>query len=275
LSRGKDEKGEVMYVIQSGKVKITRESPSGSLILCVLENGEIFGEMALFDRLPRCATAVASGDARVLSVDKKKLFPTISRDPTLLLKILETMSQRIRKLDDEITKLKKHQSAVAPICASVEQTCRTILTEARNIISADSGSIMLLDDREEYISVKAAFGQEVDPKVKLRVGEGIAGNVLKTGRAELLDNVSMDSRYLPGKLKIGSMICVPIGCEGHNFGVINMSSGTKTFFTSQSLKLLRTIATYAAIAIQNEANFFYLKNATDELLRNAMNIDVA
>jgi CRP-like cAMP-binding protein len=266
--------GEVMYVIQAGRVRIKKDGPSGEITLGTLESGEIFGEMALFDRMPRSATAVASGDARILTVDRKKLFPTISKDPTLLFKILETMSQRIRGLNDEIAKLKKYQSNLAPVSANIEQTCHTILSEAQNIITAEGGSIMLLDDKEEHLSVKAAFGPEAEVKVRLGVGEGIAGHVLKTGKAELIDNASADPRYLQGTAKIRSLLCVPIGREGHNFGVINMSTTSGKPFSPHDLKLLQTIAIYAAIAIQNEVNFFYLKNATDELLRNALRVEV-
>ena len=59
------DKGEGMYVIQAGKVKITKQTTSGEVTLSVLEDGDIFGEMALFDKLPRSATATASGEARV------------------------------------------------------------------------------------------------------------------------------------------------------------------------------------------------------------------
>ncbi|MEJ2695815.1 MAG: cyclic nucleotide-binding domain-containing protein [Candidatus Sulfobium sp.] len=263
------EKGEVMYVVQSGKVRITRESTSGELTLGVLQGGAIFGEMALFDKLPRSATAVASGDARVLSVDRKKLFPTISKDPTLLFKILETMSQRIRGLDDEIGKLKKQRSDVVAVCANIEQMGHRILEGARNIIDADSGSLMLLDEKEEYLSVKAAFGPESDTKIRLKIGEGIAGKVLKTGLAELVNNASDDPRFLPGAKKVTSMLCVPIGCEGRNFGVINMSTAAQKSFSANDLKLLCTLAVYASMAIESELNFFNLKNATDDLLRHA------
>ena len=101
------DKGEGMYVIQAGKVKITKQTTSGEVTLSVLEDGDIFGEMALFDKLPRSATATASGEARVLSVDKTKLFTLISRDPTTTFKIIETMSSRIRKLSAEISQYKK------------------------------------------------------------------------------------------------------------------------------------------------------------------------
>jgi len=92
--------GDVMYVVQSGKVKITKQAGTGTLVLATLQSGDMFGEMALFDKLPRSATATALGDARVLGIDRKKLFLSISHDPTLVFKMLETMSARIRKLDD-------------------------------------------------------------------------------------------------------------------------------------------------------------------------------
>lgn len=101
------EQGDRMYVIQSGKVKITKKSASGDLSIATLESGEIFGEMAIFDRLPRSATAMALGDASILGIDKNKLFQTIDRDPTFAFRIIESMSRRIRRLDEEFSKLRK------------------------------------------------------------------------------------------------------------------------------------------------------------------------
>ena len=99
---GEGDKGEIMYVVQSGKVKITKLTHAGELTLATLQGGDIFGEMALFDKLPRSATATALGNARVLGIDKKKLFRSISHDPTMMFKMLETMSARIRKLNDKL-----------------------------------------------------------------------------------------------------------------------------------------------------------------------------
>lgn len=262
------EKGELMYVIQSGRVRITRGGPSGELTLGILGSGEIFGEMALFDKLPRSATAVAEGETRILSVDKKKLFSAIGRDPTLLFKILETMSQRIRRLDDEVEKLRKSSSQLSLVGVNIEETCNMLLEEARSVIAADSGSVLLLVQDERHLSTKASFGPRAEVRMRLKTGEGIESEVLKTGKAELINNVQTDPRFLPGATKITSLLCVPIRCEGHSFGVITMSNISEELFTPNDLKFLRTLAIYASIAIQNEENFSRLKNATDELLRN-------
>lgn len=268
------ETGHVMYVIQSGKVKITKKTPSEDIPLAILESGEIFGEMALFDRLPRSATATALGNARVLHIDKKKLFSTISRDPTLVFNVIETMSQRIRRLDEELTKVKKKKIDILHLSIDVDELCNLILEEARNVIASDNGSIMLFDGDRKLLSIKAAFGAESEPKTKLTIGKGIAGDVLKTGRAELVNNVTMDPRFIPGAMNVKSVLCVPLRYKGHNFGVINMSNSSKKLFTIDHLKLLHSLATYASFAIQNAKNFSNLKIATDEVIMHATMLDM-
>ena len=101
------EEGRSMYVVQSGKVNVVKKITDGELVLKTLETGDIFGEMALFDHLPRSATVRAEGEAVVLSIDKKGFFAKASKDPTLAFNILEGMSKRIRELDNEVARLKK------------------------------------------------------------------------------------------------------------------------------------------------------------------------
>jgi CRP-like cAMP-binding protein len=263
------ETGNVMYVIQSGKIMITKKTESGEVPIATLDHGEIVGEMALFDHLPRSATAVAEGEARVLSVDKKKLFSSISRDPTLVFKLLESMSRRIRKLDEELTKLKKNSTEVHHHCVDIDEACDFILEEAKNLIKPENGSVMLLDDEGEFLTIRSAFGSEADNKMKFKVGEGIAGDVLKSGRAELLNNVSTDGRFVSGTTRITSMLCVPLKCRNAIFGVINMSNSSERLFTLDDLKMLHSLATYASIAIHSSKSFSNLKTVAEEVLRHA------
>jgi CRP-like cAMP-binding protein len=243
--------GDALYVIQSGKVIITKRAASGELVIATLRSGEIFGEMALFDRLPRSATVRASGNARILKIDKKKLFSAIGRDPTLVFKVLESMSQRTRKLDEELIKLKKSNVDISHFFVDLDETCALILERARDIVSADNGSIMLFDDEGKSLAIRAAFGAEWDPKMRFVAGEGIAGDVLSTGRAELINNVSTDLRFKPGTASIKSMLCVPLAGKSNNLGVINMSKSSENLFTLDDLNSLRSVAIYASVAIEN------------------------
>jgi len=266
--------GDAMYVIQSGKINITKKAASGELVIATLQSGEIFGDMALFDKLPRSATARASGNAKILTIDKKKLFSTISRDPTLVFKLLESMSQRIRKLDQELMTLKKSNIDIMHFFIDVDEACNLILEEARNNVPADNGSIMLFDEEGKSLAIKAAFGTEWNPKMRFAVGEGIAGDVLSTGKAELINNVSIDSRFKSGAAHIKSMLCVPLKWRSNNFGVINMSKSSEKLFTLDDLKLLHSVAIYASVAIENAQNFSKFKSVTDKILRHATLLDM-
>ena len=88
-----------MYVVQSGKVKIVKSDEDKEIILAVLNEGDIFGEMSLFDASPRSATVKAIGEARVLAIEHEGLLKRITTDPTLAFRIIKQMSHRIRNLN--------------------------------------------------------------------------------------------------------------------------------------------------------------------------------
>jgi CRP-like cAMP-binding protein len=269
------EKGDLMYVIQSGKVKISKNSSSGDIAMATLQRGDIFGEMALFDKLPRSASAVAEGDTRVLSIDKKKLFSTIWKDPTVVLKVIETMSSTIRRLSKDFAELKKKKQNMLCGTMDLEETCSFILEEARdNVLAAENGSIMLLENGQNQLQIKAAFGEQAQEKLNLAVGEGVAGDVIGTGKAELVNEVLTDSRYKIGSLEIGSLMCVPFKYQGKCFGVLNLSSRRGNRFNLDNLKLLNSFSRYAAIALKNVLCMSDLKHATEEVLKHASILDV-
>jgi len=88
-----------LFIIQSGKVKIFKGSRGKETALALLEEGDIFGEMSLFDASPRSATAMAVGETRVLAIDHEGLLKRIKMDPTLAFRIIRQMSQRIKNLN--------------------------------------------------------------------------------------------------------------------------------------------------------------------------------
>jgi len=102
------ESGNCMYVVQGGRVEVLQDSrKGGEQHLAFLEAGDFFGEMAVFEKEIRSATVRAAGEARVLCVDKKALLTRIREDPLLAVNLLKTMSQRIRHLNEEISRHKK------------------------------------------------------------------------------------------------------------------------------------------------------------------------
>ena len=98
--------GDCMYVIQEGQVEVISENNGEEVRLAIRGAGEFFGEMAIFERTVRSATVRALGQARILTIDKKKFLRRIQEDPTLAFRIVEIMSSRIRELSEEVSQLK-------------------------------------------------------------------------------------------------------------------------------------------------------------------------
>ncbi|NEQ42569.1 MAG: GAF domain-containing protein [Leptolyngbya sp. SIOISBB] len=126
-----------------------------------------------------------------------------------------------------------------------------ILQEAREIIETTNGSVMLVNDATQSLDVISAFGHESFPKLSLKIGEGIAGHVVTTGKAEIINNVQADQRYVPSAHTLRSLMCVPLKGQEKTLGVINISNHESVQYTAADLKLLGVLASQAAIAIEN------------------------
>ena len=97
---------ENMFVIQEGTVEVVVERDGHEVFLRTLGKGEFLGEMGIFGHVARSATARARGEARLLSVDRKNFLRRVHEDPSLAFRVVETMSQRIRELTDEVARLR-------------------------------------------------------------------------------------------------------------------------------------------------------------------------
>jgi CRP-like cAMP-binding protein len=107
------ESGTSMFVVQSGRCEVFRERSGRDERVGTLEVGDVFGEMAIFDRERRSATVRARGPSRVLTVDRRAFLRRVQEDPSLALDILRALSQRVRRLSDEVTQLRT-EAAVGP-----------------------------------------------------------------------------------------------------------------------------------------------------------------
>ena len=259
------EEGKNMYIVQSGKVKVSRNLPHGVLPLTTLKPGDVFGEMALFDHKVRSATVEAVGEAVVLGIDKKRFFAKASKDPTLVFNILERLSNRVRTLNDTLSRLKESRNDMLGSFSDIDEICRQILKEARSSIKADNGSVMLLDKNIKALSISAAFGSKADLKAELKEGKGIAGNVLTTGNIELVNNISADPRFIPGQIEFENLLCAPIKGKDGVVGVVNLSRNYGNPFNSDEAKMLKAISGYASIAIENTKLFSEIGDILDNI----------
>lgn len=140
-------------------------------------------------------------------------------------------------------------------CLSIREIAALVIDEAWKLIKATSGSVMLLNEKTGNLEIiykyTAITGREYHPKSFLRIGVGIAGYVVQTGKAEIVNDVSQDPRYLQGENSAYALICAPLTTKDKTIGVINISNEAPISYTSQDLKLFSALTAQAAPAIEN------------------------
>jgi CRP-like cAMP-binding protein len=102
----KDDVGDETYLIMIGRVKVIITHTDGKeIILNILKSGDFFGEMAVFEHMPRSATVVAEEDCEVLIMSRENITNLIKRNPQIAFKLLSDMSRRLREADEQISGL--------------------------------------------------------------------------------------------------------------------------------------------------------------------------
>jgi CRP/FNR family cyclic AMP-dependent transcriptional regulator len=90
-----------LYIVRDGEVELfIRDTAGQKILLAIAGNGEVFGELALLDRGPRTATAMALTDTELLELDREDLLLLFHKSPTAALRLLAAMSQMTRKADE-------------------------------------------------------------------------------------------------------------------------------------------------------------------------------
>jgi CRP-like cAMP-binding protein len=89
------EPGDAFYLIQDGRVRITKVIGDVEKTLDVLMPGEVFGEMSILEDAPRSASAIAVDRVRALEFNKANFEILLSGNPQITLKILKLFTKRI------------------------------------------------------------------------------------------------------------------------------------------------------------------------------------
>jgi len=101
-----DDLGQTFFVIAGGSVKITRLSDDGrEVILAMLGESDFFGEMSLLDGAGRSANVVALEASEVLTLARNDFLEILQDYPKISISLLEELTQRIRKSDQQIESL--------------------------------------------------------------------------------------------------------------------------------------------------------------------------
>lgn len=94
------DQGGSLHIIERGRVKVTIPASSGEeLILALLSEGELLGELSLFDGKPRTATVQALEETETLCLHRDDLLTLMRNSFPVVVTILEVLAQRLRNTD--------------------------------------------------------------------------------------------------------------------------------------------------------------------------------
>ena len=91
--------GSRMYVVSSGRVKITRRLGDTEIVLATVSDGEFFGEMALLEQLPRSATATTIEKSELIEIDEETFHTMLRDNAEIGTRMMRKLCARLRDTD--------------------------------------------------------------------------------------------------------------------------------------------------------------------------------
>jgi CRP/FNR family cyclic AMP-dependent transcriptional regulator len=191
------EEGKTMFIIQSGKVKITKQAGDIEKTLVILEPGEFFGEMSIIDKGKRSASAVAMGETKAIELDEELFEIHIQSNPKIVKKILKNLSARLREADKQIENLMVKDN-------NIRIANQLFILISKHGTKTDKGIKMDFPLTAKELANQAGIDEELTETIVKRL---IKANVLKVDGNELIvtseDNLEKFNKYLEMKREFG------------------------------------------------------------------------
>jgi CRP/FNR family cyclic AMP-dependent transcriptional regulator len=173
--------GEQMFIIQEGKVRISRRMGDGEHVLAILGKGDFFGEMAIVTREKRTATATAIGKTELLAFDRQGFTSMVEKNARIALNIIDKLCRRLQNANLQIQHLAR-KNLGSLVALNIKY--------AFEAGEKDKGGV-LYDRTVESVSLSLSVGREdvgkvIDELVKAGI-VGVAGN-----RISLVDPARLD-----------------------------------------------------------------------------------
>ena len=171
-------------------------------------------------------------------------------------------SQKLRDL--ELTKRLQEADALAKINIALSEAERVglssilqlIVDSAKKIIPGSQQAVIhILDEETNLMIAQAVTGYQNANyvEIKMRLGEGVAGQVMSSGETINIADVNSDPRFLKPEttLKFRSLMVAPVTSGQQKLGTISVQSKVPNAFTDNDRDLLKALGSQAAIAMEN------------------------
>ena len=266
--------GDELYLIATGRVKITKKTKYGEeTTLALLHEGDFFGELELIDGRPRSAGARAIDDSVIFTLSKDDFDRLVRAYKPFGLILLKNLSIRLRTSDSTFVRELERNSerAIADInrltqlidaaktvnsTLDLDKLLTLILETALRGVEADRGTVYLIDDVKGELWSKVLKGSDL-VEIRLPLGKGIAGHVAASGETVNIPDAYEDPRFNPefdqkSGYRTKTILCMPLkNKDGKNVGVFQLLNKSEGSFTYNDQGFIDALSVHAAIAIEN------------------------
>jgi len=132
--------------------------------------------------------------------------------------------------------------------------CEAALAQARRLIPATDGCVLVVEKTDGALTKTASFEQESGggSRGALEPGSQFAASILERGTAEIVNDCTSDPRARENERRLKALICAPLRSGQRTVGLIALASREPdASYSAANLKLLNTIALQTAAAIEN------------------------
>lgn len=141
----------------------------------------------------------------------------------------------------------------------IHNVFQNILLQMVQVVGAEAATLWVVDNENQQIEATAVHGPSASSiqNLKLKIDEGIVGQVIRTGNVHYIEDVTTESDWskrvdMESGFVTHSMITVPLIAKGTTIGALQMLNKVDhTFFTEDDVKLASTLASHSTLALHN------------------------
>jgi len=279
--------GQPLLTLQSSEVEAhggvtigEKGTPHSIVAVPMVSGGKVIGALSAQSYQ---FNAYSENDQQILSTLANQATIAIqnARLLTQTQKFASTLEQRVIDRTSELEREQRNTETLLRILTEVsasldlDRALSRTLSLLNEAIGAEQGTIMLLHPEDNMLHYRAGYGYVTqDPHsarqstaFKLKVGDGLAGWVVKNRQPVLVDDLYLDPRWVVSQSSQNhrSAMVAPLVVGEDVIGAIMVFHRRVGFFSEDSLEMVRAIGSQVAISINNAQLYELIRDQAERL----------
>jgi CRP-like cAMP-binding protein len=169
--------GDTCYIVRSGRARAVRQHSDGrSITLAHFREGDIFGELAMFEDEPRSATVETLEETQVLAILAADMRRLLERHPGLTVKLIAALGRRLRQTNERLAR-QSFQTVPGRVASALAQ-----LVAAARAEDASDGEVLITSTQADLAQLAGSSRESVSRFLAVLVRAGI----ITQGRGKLV-----------------------------------------------------------------------------------------